>query len=159
MTAAQQPGSATSSHYGEPHQYLTFMLGPDMYASGILAVKEIIEFTEPTQVPNMPAYVRGVINLRGAVVPVVDLLARFGRPSSERTRRSCIVIVEVSGGGAQQDVGILVDAVNSVLDIAESDIEPRPAFGPCASADVIRGLGKVNGRFVMLLDIDQIVRD
>jgi purine-binding chemotaxis protein CheW len=142
---------------GEPHQYLTFMLGPEMYALGILTVKEIIEFTDPTPVPNMPAYVRGVINLRGAVVPVVDLLARFGRPSSERTRRSCIVIVEVSAGGGQQDAGIFVDAVNSVLDIAESDIEPRPAFGARSSADCIRGLGKVNGRFVILLDIDQIV--
>ena len=113
----------------EPAQYLTFMLAGEVFAIGILAIKEIIEYHSLTEVPMMPACVRGVINLRGAVVPVMDLLARFGRPSSEVTKRTCIVIVEVEAGDERQVIGVVVDAVNEVLDIAPSDIEPPPAFG------------------------------
>jgi purine-binding chemotaxis protein CheW len=138
----------------EPTQYLTFMLAGEVFAIGILAIKEIIEYHSLTEVPMMPASVRGVINLRGAVVPVMDLLARFGRPSSEITKRSCIVIVELEVGDERQVIGLVVDAVNEVLDIAAADIEPPPAFGARIRSDFIHGMGKVRGKFVILLDVN-----
>jgi purine-binding chemotaxis protein CheW len=141
----------------EPAQYLTFMLGGEVYAIGILAIKEIIEYHNLTEVPMMPACVRGVINLRGAVVPVVDLQARFGRPTSEITKRSCIVIVEASAGGERQVIGVKVDAVNEVLDIDPAEIEPAPAFGARIRGDFIQGMGKVKGRFVILLHVENVL--
>ena len=140
----------------EPEQYLTFLLAQESFAIGILAIREIIEYQGVTEVPMMPACVRGVINLRGAVVPVVDLQARFGRPSSVVTKRTCVVIVEAdSGDGERQVMGLVVDAVNEVIDIAPADIEPAPAFGARIRNDFIRGVGKVRGRFVLLLDVDR----
>ncbi|RZL03063.1 MAG: purine-binding chemotaxis protein CheW [Rubrivivax sp.] len=142
----------------DPNQYLTFVLGGEVFALGILAVKEIIEYHSLTVVPMMPDCVRGVINLRGAVVPVMDLLARFGRPSSEVSKRTCIVIVEVRM--AEQDsqvIGVIVDAVNEVLDIAAADIEPAPAFGARIRTDFIQGMGKVKGKFVILLNADHVL--
>lgn len=141
----------------EPTQYLTFMLAGEVFAIGILAIKEIIEYHSLTEVPMMPASVRGVINLRGAVVPVMDLLARFGRPSSEITKRTCIVIVEILAGDEPQVIGVVVDAVNEVLDIAPADIEPPPAFGARVRSDFIQGMGKVKGKFVILLDVDHVL--
>jgi purine-binding chemotaxis protein CheW len=138
----------------EPAQYLTFMLAGEMFAIGILAIKEIIEYSNLTPVPMMPASVRGVINLRGAVVPVMDLLARFGKPPSPVTKRSCIVIVEVANAEERQVIGVAVDAVNEVLDIAPTDIEPPPAFGARIRSDFIQGMGKVKGKFVILLDLN-----
>jgi purine-binding chemotaxis protein CheW len=140
----------------EPEQYLTFMLAQEQFAIGILAIREIIEYQGVTEVPMMPPCVRGVINLRGAVVPVVDLLARFGRASSAATKRTCVVIVEAdSGNGERQVMGLVVDAVNEVLDIAPADIEPAPAFGARIRSEFLRGVGKVRGRFVLLLDVDR----
>jgi purine-binding chemotaxis protein CheW len=139
----------------EPAQYLTFMLAQEQFAIGILGIKEIIEYHGVTEVPMMPACVRGVINLRGAVVPVLDLLARFGRPSSEATKRTCVVIVEVEGAEERHVVGLVVDAVNEVLDIALSDIEPPPSFGARVRSDFIQGVAKVKGRFVLLLDVNR----
>ena len=139
----------------EPTQYLTFMLAQEQFAIGILGIKEIIEYHGLTEVPMMPPCVRGVINLRGAVVPVLDLLARFGRPSSETTKRTCVVIVEIEGVEEKHVVGLLVDAVNEVLDIAPSDIEPPPSFGARVRSDFIQGVGKVKGKFVLLLDVDR----
>jgi purine-binding chemotaxis protein CheW len=140
----------------EPAQYLTFMLAQEQFAIGILGIKEIIEYQGVTEVPMMPACVRGVINLRGAVVPVVDLLARFGRPSSAVTKRTCVVIVEAACGAEERQVmGLLVDAVNEVLDISTADIEPPPAFGARVRSDFIHGVGKVRGKFVLLLDVDR----
>jgi purine-binding chemotaxis protein CheW len=141
----------------EPAQFLTFMLGGEVFAIGILAIKEIIEHRSPTEVPMMPACVRGVINLRGAVVPVMDLLARFGRPSSPITKRSCIVIVEVESGEERQVIGVAVDAVNEVLDIAATEIEPPPTFGARIRGEFIEGMGKVNGKFVILLDVNRVL--
>jgi purine-binding chemotaxis protein CheW len=138
-------------------QHLTFVLGGEVFAIGILAIKEIIEYTSPVEVPMMPGYVRGVINLRGAVVPVADLSVRFGRPASPVTKRTCIVIVEIAAAGERQDVGLVVDAVNEVLDIPRADIEPPPAFGAKIRAEFIRGMGKVNGKLVMLLDVNQML--
>jgi purine-binding chemotaxis protein CheW len=138
-------------------QFLTFMLGGEMFAMGILAIKEIIEYSSPTEVPMMPGSVRGVINLRGAVVPVVDLAVRFGRTPGAVSKRTCIVIVEVSLNDTRQDVGVVVDAVNEVLEISQEDIEPPPTFGTRIRTDFIQGMGKVNNKFVILLDANQVL--
>jgi len=141
-----------------PSQFLTFMLGEDQYAVGILHIKEIIEYGSLATVPMMPECVRGVINLRGAVVPVMDLSARFGRAPSSISKRSCIVIVEVAGDGeGKQVMGMLVDAVNAVVEIAAGDIEPAPSFGTRIRPDFIAGIGKHNGKFVILLDIERVL--
>lgn len=141
----------------EAGQYLTFVLGGEAYAIGILAIKEIIEYHALTEVPMMPACVRGVINLRGAVVPVVDLQARFGRKSGEVTKRTCIVIVEVAARDERQVIGVVVDAVSEVLDIEAAAIEPAPSFGAGIRTDFIHGMGKVRGKFVILLDVDRVL--
>lgn len=141
----------------EEAQYLTFMLGGEMFAIGILGIKEILEYGQLTSVPMMPAFVRGVINLRGAVVPVIDLSARFGRHNAEVTRRSCIVIIEADSDGNTQDIGLMVDSVSAVLEIARSEIEPPPAFGAKIRADFISGMAKVNGAFVIVLNVDQVL--
>ncbi len=142
---------------GERQQYLTFMLGKEIFAVSILRIKEIIEYGQLTVVPMMPEFIRGVINLRGAVVPVMDLLARFGQDSSALSKRTCVVILEIELEGETQDVGILVDAVNEVLVIAGSEVEPAPRFGTNIRADFISGMGKVNGRFVIILDLNRVV--
>ncbi len=151
--AALQSGAAL------PSQFLTFMLGEEQFAVGILHIKEIIEYGSLATVPMMPACVRGVINLRGAVVPVMDLSARFGRSPSAITKRSCIVIVEVEGAGGEskQVLGMLVDAVNAVVEIAAGDIEPAPSFGTRIRPDFIAGIGKFNSKFVILLAIDRVL--
>jgi purine-binding chemotaxis protein CheW len=141
----------------EQKQYLTFMLGGETFAVGILHVKEIIGYGGLTEVPMMPDCIRGVINLRGAVVPVMDLQSRFVKPSSPITKKTCIVIVEVEANGERQDMGVVVDAVNAVLEIPASDIEPPPAFGAKIRTDFIEGMGKVNGRFVILLNVDHVL--
>ena len=153
VTASQAAAQTSSEH----DQYLTFMLGDEVFAIGILSIKEIIEYTEPTAVPMMPDCIRGVINLRGSVVPVMDLALRFGRGSREVSKRTCIVIVEVQRNGASEDVGVVVDAVNAVLDIDAEDIEAPPAFGTRVRSDFIRGLGKVSGKFVILLETDRVL--
>jgi len=142
---------------GDTHQYLTFTLGSEMFAVGILNVKEIIEYGNLTEIPMMPAFIRGVINLRGAVVPVVDLAARFGGKISEVQRRTCIVIVEVTQEDAKHDIGIMVDAVSEVLEIQANEIEPPPSFGAKIRADFIAGMGKVAGKFVIILQIDRVL--
>lgn len=140
-------------------QYLTFVLGGEMYAIAILSVKEIIDYGNLTVVPMMPECIRGVINLRGAVVPVVDLARRFSSGSTEVTRRSCIVIVEVAAeaDGEHQDIGVIVDAVSEVLEIHQDQIEPTPAFGAKIRTDFIQGMGKVDGRFVIVLNVDRVL--
>lgn len=141
----------------ETQQYLTFALGSEMFAVGTLSVKEIIEYGHLTVVPMVPEFIRGVINLRGAVVPVIDLGARFGRTERKVTRRTCIVIAEIPGEDGTQDIGVVVDSVSEVLEIPASEIEPAPAFGARIRSDFIAGMGKVNGRFVILLDIGRVL--
>jgi purine-binding chemotaxis protein CheW len=153
--AARLPEPANAGR----NQYLTFTLGSEMFALGIPAIKEIIEYSGEATVPMMPASVRGVINLRGAVVPVLDLAVRFGRSPSTITKRSCIVIVETESGGQQQVLGLLVDAVSAVLEIGAADIEPAPSFGAGLPSDFIAGMGKVNGKFVILLQLEQVLSD
>lgn len=150
---AIQPVSAGA----EQSQYLTFLLGGELFALGILAVKEIIEYGQLTSVPMMPSCIRGVINLRGAVVPVIDLSARFGREPTALTRRTCIVIAEVQVEQERLTVGVIVDAVNEVLDIAPSDIEPAPSFGARLRTDFITGMGKVGPKFVVILNVDRVL--
>jgi purine-binding chemotaxis protein CheW len=149
---------ATQVASSEQRQYLTFMLGGEMFSISILAIKEIIEYSGLTEVPMMPVSIRGVINLRGAVVPVMDLSARFNKPSTAVTKRSCIVIVELARDDQDSQVmGVVVDAVNAVLEIPASEIEPPPAFGAKIRTDFIEGLAKVKGKFVILLDVNQVL--
>lgn len=139
-------------------QYLTFLLGGEMFAIGILNIREIIEYGQITEIPMMPPFIRGVINLRGAVVPVIDLSARFGRKPTEVGRRTCIVIVETPHeDNEKQELGIVVDAVSEVLEIPTSEIEPPPAFGAGIRADFITGIGKVAGKFVIILDLSRVL--
>ena len=140
-----------------PSQYLTFTLGGEMFAVAILNVKEIIEYGNLTAIPLLPSFIRGVINLRGSVVPVIDLAARFGGKPAEPNRLTCIVIVEVSDGETRHDIGIMVDAVSEVLDIPAGEIEPPPSFGAKIRADFIFGMGKVAGEFVIILNIDKVL--
>jgi len=154
----QTRGGAVVSKTDEaPAQYLTFSLAGEMFGVGILNVKEIIEFGNLTEIPMMPAFIRGVINLRGAVVPVIDLAARFGGKSTEVGRRTCIVIIEVPDEDSRHDIGIIVDAVSEVLEIPASEIEPPPSFGARIRADFIFGMGKVAGKFVILLEINKVL--
>lgn len=154
----QAKGGAVAVKVDEaPSQYLTFALGGEMFAVGILHVKEIIEYGNLTGIPMMPTFIRGVINLRGSVVPVIDLSARFGGNSTEVSRRTCIVIVEVTDEDTQHDIGIMVDAVSEVLDIPNREIEPPPTFGAKIRADFIFGMGKVAGKFVIILNINKVL--
>lgn len=141
----------------EQSQYLTFSLQNELFAIGILHIKEILEYGSLTPVPLMPAFIRGVINLRGAVVPVIDLAARFGSGQSQLNKRSCIVIVEINAQGQQQSIGILVDSVSEVLEIPAVDVEPAPSFGVRIRSDFISGMGKVNDKFVIILDVDHVL--
>jgi len=141
-------------------QYLTFTLGGELYALGILSSKEIIDYGNLTEVPMMPAFVRGVINLRGSVVPVVDLQARFGKGATPVVKRTGIVIVEAASNADEdspQDLGIIVDAVNEVVEISQEDIEPAPSFGTGIRPDFINGMAKRNGRFVILLNVGKVL--
>ena len=157
-TARQQGRSAgLDTAVQQGRQYLTFVVAGESFAIPISAIKEIIEYRHPTDVPMMPSFMRGVINLRGRVVPVIDLSARFGRGKGETTRRSCIVIVEIHHQEQESDIGVAVDAVNAVLEIADADIEPPPSFGAKLRAEFIGGMGKVAEKFVIILDIDKVL--
>ncbi|QDQ27835.1 purine-binding chemotaxis protein CheW [Chitinimonas arctica] len=141
----------------EQPQYLTFRLAGETYALDILHIKEIIEYGGLTEVPMMPRFLRGVINLRGAVVPVIDLAVRFGRPATDIGKRSCIIIVEVQADDDWLDLGVIVDAVDEVLDLPADAIEPAPAFGAQLRAEFIRGMGKLDGRFVIVLALEHVL--
>ena len=156
VEAARKAPSAVAGG-DAPQQYLTFLLGGEMFAVAILNVKEIIEFGTLTEIPMMPPFIRGVINLRGAVVPVIDLSCRFGGKATEVARRTCIVIVELEQDGTRHDIGVMVDAVSEVLEIAAADIEPAPAFGARIRTDFISGMGKVGGKFVIILDVVRVL--
>jgi purine-binding chemotaxis protein CheW len=121
----------------------------------IRTVREIIQVGPMTTVPLMPGFVRGVINLRGAVVPVIDLQARFGRPAAKIGKKTCIVIFDAVRDGERVELGLLVDAVSEVIDIAPDAIEPPPNFGTAVRRDFIRGMGKVANRFVVILEPDR----
>lgn len=134
-------------------QYLSFMLSNEVYAVDILFIKEILEFGTLTRVPMMPDFLRGVINLRGAVVPVIDLSARFQTGVSEISKKSCIIIVETLTETGRQDLGIIVDAVNEVLDIHAKQLEPTPNFGTKIRTDFIEQMVKTETGFLIILNI------
>jgi len=141
-------------------QYLSFELAGEEFAFGILRVKEILEYDTLTRVPNAPPAVRGVINLRGAVVPVLDLALLFALPPTAVTKRSCVIIVEVRVDEQDLVMGILADAVNQVIELAPDTIEPPPAFGSRVRVDYLIGMGKVESRkFILILDIDRLLGD
>jgi purine-binding chemotaxis protein CheW len=148
------PAPAKSGIHG---QYLIFSLGGELFAVATLRVREIIEYGGITAVPMMPGFIRGVINLRGAVVPVIDLNARFGRARTEASRRTCIVILEVVAEDETYVLGIIVDAVSAVRQLDSSQVEPAPTFGTRIRADFIEGMAKVNGSFVILLDLGRVL--
>ncbi len=137
--------------------YLAFRLGDEVYAIEILRIREIVEYNPPTGVPMMPPSVRGVINLRGAVVPVIDLAIRFGRLATGVGKRTCIVIVETEHAGATQVLGLLVDGVNAVMEIGDDSIEPAPTFGVRVNTEFIVGMARINDRFVIILDISRVL--
>lgn len=138
-------------------QYLTFQVNQQKLAVDILRIKEIIEFDRITVVPMMQQCIDGVINLRGSVVPVVNLSARFGQGKTQPGRRTCIVILESQMGEETQVVGFLVDAVNAVVDVPQDQIAPPPQFGAGIKTDFLRGIGKVDDEFVMLLNVEKLL--
>jgi purine-binding chemotaxis protein CheW len=141
----------------EQHQFLTFQIGGEPFAISILVIKEIIEFGHITSVPLMPDFIRGVLNLRGRVLPVIDLAARFGRAQTEIARRTCVVIIEMDNDGEKQDVGVLVDSVSEVMDLPADMIQPAPAFGAKIRIDFIEGMVEVAGRFIIILNVDRVL--
>lgn len=138
-------------------KYLTFRLGAEEYGLIILRVREIIGLMDITRVPRTPHHIRGVINLRGKVIPVLDLRAKFGMETKEDTEETCIIVVEVCIENSPVQIGILVDAVSEVLDIQESDIEDAPNFGGGFEGDFILGMGKVKNQVKILLDIEKVL--
>jgi purine-binding chemotaxis protein CheW len=138
-------------------QYLAFTLGGETFAMDIRSIREVIQFGGITEVPLMPPFIRGVINLRGSVVPVIDLLVRFGRAAGEVAHRTCIVILELTQGDSTAEMGVMVDNVSEVLSIAASEVEPAPAFGSDLRAEFIAGVAKVGERFVILLDVNHVL--
>jgi purine-binding chemotaxis protein CheW len=146
---------AHDSNSAQETQYLTFHLAGEEYAVGILQVKEIIPCGALTKVPQTPASIRGVINLRGNVVPVVDLAVKFGLGASAQTHRSCIVIVEVTLDGEPTTLGILADSVSQVMDFSADDVVAPPVFGTRVNTSFLLGMGRSGSKFVLLLNIDR----
>jgi len=141
----------------DSNQYLTFMLGEEGFAIEIYRVREVLDFTDLTKVPRTPDYMRGVINLRGNVVPVVDLRLQLGMSAVEKTVDTCIVIVEVEIGSDLLHVGMLADSVQEVVDIEQNQIEPAPRLGTRLKTDFIKGMAKREDKFNIILDIDKVL--
>ena len=146
-----------AQHEAATEQYLTFQVGGEEYGVGILGVREIMEYAGATRVPHAPAAVRGVINIRGSVVPVVDLALKFGLPASVATKRSCVVILEVNLGGEALVMGVLADAVSQVIDLAADDIAPPPAFGSRVRVEFLQGMARTDRGLILLLDMDRLL--
>ncbi len=160
--AAQDPAAVATSGDDAPRpsvpaQCLTFTLAGDEYGVGILQIREIVEYDPLARVPSTPPWILGVMNLRGTVVPVIDLAVKFGLPRTEVTPRTCIVIVETDLGGEATLMGVIVDAVVRVLDLAPEDVEDPPAFGTRVRVDFLLGVGNVDGDLVLVLDIDRVL--
>lgn len=140
-----------------PEQYLTFTLGKAVYALQIAPIREIIEYPGLTEIPMTPEFLRGVINLRGAVVPVIDLSVRFGRGLTQVGRRTCVVITEVDGDNGAIPLGILVDGVNEVLEVEAAQIEDKPEFGLGLRPDFVSGMIRRDNDFIVMLDIAHVL--
>ncbi len=139
-------------------RYLSLAAGNEEFGINILRVKEIIEYCELTPIPRMPAFICGALNLRGQVVPVVDLALRLDKTPTQVAQRTCIVIVELAAGKSEEmEVGLLIDAVHQVIDIGQEDIRPAPSFDGAINTDFMYGMGKVGDNFIILLDIDRVL--
>jgi purine-binding chemotaxis protein CheW len=159
-SAMQQVKNSTDSdenHSDEFEQYLTFMLGGKVYGLEILNIKEIIEYGEITEVPMTPDFISGVINLRGSVVPVIDLSQRFSGQATEHTKRTSIIILEVTNDDLEIEIGVTVDMVNEVLDIHPGEIEPAPSLGNQIQTNFISGMAKIDDKLLILLNIENIL--
>jgi purine-binding chemotaxis protein CheW len=140
----------------ENNQYLTFKLDDEVFALGIDKVREVLDYTSVTKVPQTPDFMRGVINLRGSVVPVVDMRLKFGMAKTEKTVNTCIIIVEINLEGETTVLGALADSVQEVLDLEPQQIEPAPKIGTKLRTEFIRGMGKRGEQFIIILDIDKV---
>ncbi|MGD0298770.1 MAG: chemotaxis protein CheW [Bryobacteraceae bacterium] len=140
-------------------KYLTFQLGKEEFAVQVLHVREIMGVQEITAVPQMPFHVKGVLNLRGKVIPVVDLRLKFGLPEMEYTQRTCIIVVQVDGHAGKISTGIIVDGVSEVLTLQTADIEDTPDFGIGAATPYLLGLAKIKGKVKILLDINKVIQE
>jgi purine-binding chemotaxis protein CheW len=138
-------------------QYLTFLTAGEEYAISIVKVSEIVEYEAVTTVPNTPAWIRGVTNLRGRVVPVVDLAVKFGLPASRTTKFSCIIITEVMFQGEKLTMGVLADSVSQVIDLSADEIEETPPFGTRVKTEYLLGMGALGKKFCLILDIDKVL--
>ena len=147
---------AEEAYGSENHQYLTFKLDEEVFALGIDKVREVLDYTSVTKVPQVPDFMRGVINLRGSVVPVVDMRLKFGMAKTEKTVNTCIIIVEINLDGETTILGALADSVQEVLDLEPHQIEPAPKIGTKLRTDFIRGMGKRGEQFIIILDIDKV---
>ncbi len=163
-TQSSRGGADTLASTNEnDDKFLTFRLGKEEYGVEILRVREIIGLIDITPLPRTPDYIKGVINLRGKIIPVIELRTKFGLPPVKYTEATCVIVVDVedSEGGDQLQMGVIVDTVSEVLDIRQDQIEPAPRFGSSASADSIMGMGKVKAgettKVVILLDIDRVL--
>ncbi|MBE0534268.1 MAG: purine-binding chemotaxis protein CheW [Phycisphaerae bacterium] len=157
MTDTATPKVKGSSLVDKEGKYLTFALANEEFGLEILKVREIIGYMDITAVPRMPAHVKGVINLRGQVIPVVDLRTKFGMNTAATTEQTCIIVVEIAQEGRAFNTGIVVDHVQEVLDIAGEDIEESPHFGAAVNTDFILGMGKIANSVKILLDIDRVL--
>ena len=146
----------STSTITETTQYLSFKLGEEIFAVDVAKVREILDVTAITKVPQTPEYMRGVINLRGSVVPVMDMRLKFGLPATERTVNTCIIVMEVTHDGETMVLGSLADSVQEVLELEPDQIEPPPRIGTHLRTDFIKGMGKYNEQFIIILDIDRI---
>src|SRR5579872_4862505 len=140
----------------ETRQYLTFKLGNEIFATDVAQVREVLDLTTITEIPRTPDFMAGVINLRGSVVPVVDLRLCFEMTKTESTRNTCIVVVEVQLDGEATVIGALADSVEEVVDLEPDQIQPAPRIGTQIRTDFIRGMGKRDAQFIMILDIDRV---
>jgi purine-binding chemotaxis protein CheW len=138
-------------------QYLTFLTAGEEYAVGIVKVSEIVEYEAVTTVPNTPVWIRGVTNLRGRVVPVVDLAAKFGLPHSNISKFSCIIITEVMFQGEKLTMGVLADSVSQVVELSADEIEATPPFGTRVKTEYLLGMGPLGKKFCLILDIDKVL--
>jgi purine-binding chemotaxis protein CheW len=138
-------------------QYLTFSLNDETFGVNILCVKEIVEYKHLTSVPQMPRFIEGVINLRGHVVPVINLALRLGKEPATPQKRTCVVIIETSHEGSTAIVGVVVDSVSEVLDVAAAEIEPAPGFGTRMRPEFIAGMARLGSAFIILVDVDNVL--
>ena len=149
--------SRLTDDVSDEDKYLTFIIGDKTFGINIEPVKEIIEYERLTRIPMTPGYIRGVVNLRGNVVPIIDLATRLDLDGRELSKRTCLIILQLVEEDETMDIGILVDSVSEVLDLPAADIEPAPSFGVEVRSDFIDGMGKIQGHFVTILDVEKVL--